>query len=469
MDFYRDIEKYTDKVALITDNGETITYKKLLGEADYLYNNVKDRSVLFLVCKNCIESVCAYIGALRNGLVPVMINSSVDKELYRNLYKSYKPRYVCAPKEWLYGLKIDMCKINTYRNYELYETSCSVDYELNHELALLLTTSGSTGSPKLVRQSYKNIVSNAQAIAEYLDIKDSDIAITTMPMSYTYCLSIINSHLLCGATVIMNEYSVIQREFWRLFKELKPTTFGGVPFIYEQLKALRFGRMDLSCLRYITQAGGKMSKELVEEFSEMCIDKGIKLIVMYGQTEATARMSYLPWEMVKEKAGSIGVAIPGGRFSLVDDEGNIIDQLNVEGELVYTGDNVTMGYAEGYADLGREDENKGILKTGDIAIVDEDGYYYIVGRKKRFLKMFGNRVNLDEIESILNKKQFDCVCYGQDDKLKIYTTQAGEEKRKEIKEYICNVLNFTSKSVEVVYIERIPRNESGKVMYSALG
>lgn len=469
MNFYSDIDRYAERIAVITEQGEQLSYCQFLADGDKLLEGLKDRSVLFLVCRNCVESVCAYIGALRRGVVPVMVNAGIDPELYRNLYDAYRPSYIFAPEGWealVQGEPIQ--EIDKYRSFIMYRTALEQDYELNPDLALLLTTSGSTGSPKLVRQSYRNITANACSIAQYLEIEPEDRAITTMPMSYTYCLSIINSHLLQGASLIMNEYSVIQRDFWSLFKLTEPTTFGGVPFIYDQLKALRFGRMNLFSLRYITQAGGKLSREMAEEFNQICESKEMKLIVMYGQTEATARMSYLPWEHAKEKAGSMGIAIPGGAFSLIDVDGNEIQEPDVVGELVYSGENVTLGYALTYYDLSKGDENGGILYTGDMAKRDADGFYYIVGRKKRFLKLYGNRVNLDEVEGILKKQGYSCVCAGQDDCLRIYTTDKEEIRQQEMKEFISHTLGFILKSFEVIYIEEIPRNEAGKVLYSAL-
>lgn len=468
MNYYSDIDCFGKRTAIITEQGECLTYEKFLCDADGLFADLQQRKLVFLVCSNCLESVCAYIGALRKGIVPVMINNSIEAGLFRHLYETYQPAYVYAPEDWQQLDRNGLEQIGEYRGFKMYRTAWDADYAIAPELALLLTTSGSTGSPKLVRQSYKNITANANSIAQYLDIQADDRAITTMPMSYTYCLSIINSHLLKGAAIIMNEYSVVQREFWNVFKELQPTTFGGVPFIYEQLKALRFGRMDLPSLKYITQAGGKLSKEMAEEFNEICKNKGIKLIIMYGQTEATARMSYLPWEYADAKAGSMGIAIPGGQFSLIDVDGKEIQEADVVGELVYRGENVTLGYAEGYADLSKGDENGGVLHTGDMAKRDEDGFYYIVGRKKRFLKMYGNRVNLDEVEGLLKKQGYSCVCAGIDDHLKIYTTDSNEAVWQEIKEFLGRTMNFTTKSFEVVYIEEIPRNEAGKVLYSAL-
>jgi acyl-CoA synthetase (AMP-forming)/AMP-acid ligase II len=232
------------------------------------------------------------------------------------------------------------------------------------------------------------------------------------------------------------------------------------------LKKLRFENMNLSSLKYITQAGGKLSIELSAEFADICANKGIEFYVMYGQTEATARMSYLPWEYANTKAGSIGIAIPVGKFWLEDENGNVIKNNDTIGELIYQGDNVTMGYAKSCFDLQNDDENNGILRTGDLAKMDSDGFYYITGRNNRFLKIYGNRVNLDEIEELIRTAGYDCVCTGTDDNLKIYITEPDEKDR--IVSYIAKRTGINRAGFSFVHIDKIPRNDSGKVRYSAL-
>ncbi|MFA9376898.1 MAG: AMP-binding protein [Lachnotalea sp.] len=463
--FYNDIDCFRERIAIVTDMGNSITYEKLISDGANLVEKLEVRSLLFLVCKNCSESICVYIAALRKGIVPVLINHGIDNKLFQNLLNLYKPSYIYCPSDWD-KLEIETEVISDYGNFSMKKPGYVKDYDLSDDLALLLTTSGSTGSPKLVRQSYSNISANANSIAQYLCIDKEDKAITTMPMSYTYGLSIINSHLLKGATLIVNEYTIMNKEFWTLIKEQKATTFGGVPYIYEMLQKLRFGRMDLPNLKYITQAGGKLSKEMATEFNQICEDKGIKLIVMYGQTEATARMSYLPWESAKEKAGSMGIAIPDGEFFLIDENEDKIIETDQVGELIYKGPNVTLGYANSCYDLNNIDENQGVLNTGDMAKLDNDGFYYIVGRKKRFLKLFGNRINLDEVEELLKKQSFECVCVGEDDKLKIYSTEKVDAKL--IISYISKATGIHSSAFEVCFIEEIPRNEAGKILYTAL-
>ncbi|MDI9570463.1 MAG: AMP-binding protein, partial [Pseudomonadota bacterium] len=202
------------------------------------------------------------------------------------------------------------------------------------------------------------------------------------------------------------------------------------------------------------------------EFAAVCAEKGIRFFVMYGQTEATARMSYLPSEYAITKAGSMGIAIPGGEFWLETENGEVITAEDTVGELVYKGDNVAMGYAEGWADLGKGRENGDVLKTGDYAKRDADGFYYIVGRKKRFLKMFGNRVNLDEVERLVRDLGYNCACTGEDDRLRIFTTD--REGLAAIKNFAAHAMDIPPSGLEVSHIERLPRSDAGKILYSEL-
>ncbi|MGI6152879.1 MAG: AMP-binding protein [Christensenellaceae bacterium] len=465
MVFFDELEKHGNMPALILEDGRHISYHELLQSADRVAKEVPARSVVFLVCKNACMSVCGYVGLLRKKAVPVLVNGAVDSKLYEALIKQYRPSYILLPKEQKeeYGRGQAVLEQD---GYLLMRTSLADDYGVHDDLALLLTTSGSTGSPKLVRQSYKNIEANTKSIVEYLGIRQDDRAISTMPMSYTYGLSIINSHLYAGAAIILTDRTLMDKAFWALFKEHGATTFGGVPYIYEMLKKLRFERMDLPSLRYLTQAGGKLSKELSLEFADMLAKRGVGFVVMYGQTEATARMSYLPAEYAVEKAGSMGIAIPGGEFMLIDTDGSPITEAGKEGELVYKGDNVTLGYAESCDDLIKGDENGGVLVTGDIAKRDEDGFYYITGRKKRFLKMYGNRINLDELERILKAEGYECALCGQDDHMAIFVTR--EEDAQAAHACASKKTGIHPSGFSVRYIPELPRSEAGKVLYSEL-
>lgn len=458
--FWENLKLNKDNCALITED-KNISYLQLDMLADKITELLKPRDFVFLVCKNAVASVAGYAGFLKKKIVPVLLNSSIDKELFHSLRETYSPQYIWCPEDFTEGEAI-----YSSNGYKLLKEEHFADApEMDEELAVMLTTSGSTGSPKFVRQTYSNIQANTASIVDYLKIKAEDRAITTLPMSYTYGLSIIQSHLMAGASIILTEQSFFDRGFWNYFREKEATTFGAVPYTYQMLDKLRFLRMDLPSLRYVTQAGGRLGEELHLKFASGMREKGKSFVVMYGATEATARMSYVPSEASVEKAGSIGIAIPGGKFELVDVDGSVITETDKVGELVYYGDNVTFGYAESRKDLCKGDERHGRLETGDMAKRDEDGFYYVVGRKKRFLKIYGNRVNLVEIEDLLSKAGYEAACVGEDDHMRIYTTSEDTEA---VVDFISSKTGLNRIAFNAVHIDCIPHNDSGKVLYSEL-
>ena len=285
-------------------------------------------------------------------------------------------------------------------------------------------------------------------------------------MYYSFGISVLNSHLISGATILLTDKSIAQKDFWSFLKENNATSLSGVPYTFEMLKRLRLFRMDLPSLKTLTQAGGKLRPELVKEYIDGAVATNKQFIVMYGQTEATARMSYLPWDVAIEKLASIGIAIPGGEFELQDENHQLIEENEVDGELVYKGQNVSMGYAETCADLLKGDENNGILYTGDIARRDADGYYYITGRMKRFVKVFGNRVNLDATEQLLKSAGFDCACVGVDEKITIFVKCKNQEQS--IKDLLLQKTGLNTRAFEVKMIDSFPLSSSGKILYGEL-
>jgi acyl-CoA synthetase (AMP-forming)/AMP-acid ligase II len=457
-------DQFSQKVALISDCNQIITYNDIQLFSDRLKINIEEHSFVFCLCENSVGSLSGYFSFIRNGIVPLMLDATINKEMLDNLITIYQPNYLWLNDTLLVSYPDNKVKFSEY-NYSLIQINKN-KVELNDELAVLLTTSGSTGSPKLVRLSYKNIQANAESIALYLNLSSKEKPITSLPMHYSYGLSVINSHLISGATILLTDSSIAQKEFWTFAKEQKATSMAGVPYTYEMLKRLHFFRMSLPDMKVMTQAGGKLSVNLVREFVENAILSDKKFIVMYGQTEATARMSYLPFESAFDKSGSIGIAIPGGSFKLIDDNGKEILDSNSDGELVYQGENVSLGYAECKDDLIKGDENNGILYTGDIARRDEDGFYYITGRKKRFIKIYGNRVNLDAAEQIIKEIVPSCACVGDDDKMVIYITDSS--KSDQIRNLLSEKTGLNSRAFEVRFISEIPKNTSGKVLYSNL-
>lgn len=464
---------FEKKEAMIDRHGNRLTYLDLDNEGKKIIELIGRRCLIFLLCENSIGSLLGYSAFINNDIVPALLNKHLDIELLNNLLEAYQPSYIWAPQstlKQLYTMKSgkELEAVYEAYGYTLLKTNYEIKYEIFPELALLLTTSGSTGSPKFVRQSYTNVRDNAKSIADYLELDTDEKPITTLPMNYTYGLSIINSHFLVGATLLLTDCGIMQMEFWKFFKDNGATSFGGVPYTYEILEKLHFRNMELPTLKTFTQAGGKLTPKLHKKYAEYAQANNKKFIVMYGACEATARMGYLPSNMALEKCGSMGVAIPGGKFQLEDGNGKIMASPYVTGELVYRGTNVSLGYAECSKDLSKRDERKGILYTGDMAQMDKDGYYYIVGRKKRFLKIYGNRVNLDEIERLIKGyfEGIECASAGVDDHIYVFLTNA--EKEKSVKDFIVEKTGLNRIAFTIMLIDAIPKNDSGKILYNEL-
>lgn len=462
-------EQFKNNVAIIDEYGTDVSYEDLIEFGDKVASVISERSLVFVMCTNSIGSVAGYASFVNKGMVSVLLNAHLEKELLDNLVETYKPEYIWVPTEMCTEYeKYNAQNVFSEYGYTLLKTTFDANYELYDELCIMLTTSGSTGSPKFVRQSYKNVESNAKSIVQYLELNSSERPITTLPMNYTYGLSIINSHFMVGATLLVTDKGLMQKEFWKFFKGAEATSFGGVPYTYEMLERLRFFKMELPSLRYMTQAGGKLTPELHKKFAEYAGQKNVKFIVMYGQCEATARMGYLPAEKSLEKYGSMGIAIPGGKFKLIDVNGNDITEPHVTGELVYYGPNVTLGYAECGQDLIKGDERFGELCTGDMAQFDEDGYYYIVGRKKRFLKIYGNRVNLDEVDRMIKTKfdNIDVASAGIDDHMYIFVTE--ERYANDVVKFVVEKTRLNPAAFQSIVIDSIPKNDAGKTLYKEL-
>lgn len=455
---------FDKKVALITETSE-VCYSELADLSQKIGNAIDRRCLVFLLATNSVESIAAYIGFLNKKIVPVMIDAELDTSAVKNLIEIYRPKFIFLPSK----LKENFSYLEILQvgSYNLLATGIEKLFALDDELALLMTTSGSTGSPKFVRQSYKNILANTKSIIEYLALSEKERAITNLPLSYVYGLSIVNTHIFCGASIVVTNKTLFQKEFWQLCKSKEVTNFNGVPYTFEMLLKLRFFKMHLPALKKITQAGGKLNPEIHLKFAEFATKNDKKFFVMYGASEATARMGYLPAEKSIQKIGAMGIAIPGGKFELEDNEGNLIEKADEIGELIYYGENVALGYAESGLDLIKGDEWKNKLKTGDLAKFDDEGYFTIVGRKKRFLKIFGKRVNLQEVEHIIRQKfDIEVACAGIDDKLSAFITD--KNLIEETAHFLSEKLKIHPSAFEVKFIQSIPKNSAGKIIYHEL-
>lgn len=459
---FLDIESIDkNRLAIIDDSGHKLTYGDVANFIIRLKELNIPRCVVFSMCENSAGSLLGYLAFESNGQIPLLLAATLDRQLLNNLDETYLPAYYWMPKtEVMPGDVI----FEAYE-YVLIKTKHQV-YPVNDKLSMLLTTSGSTGSPKLVRHKYGNLEANAANVAKVFGWSPDERGICDLPMNYTMGLNVINSHLVVGASVIMLKANLMDPDFWEFVKDNEGTNFCGVPFSYEIMRRIGFNKMELPKLTTLAEGGGKLTDKMFKWIAQYAVDNNKRFCATFGTSETSARMAFLDPTVALERIGSIGKAIPNGELFLADEKKN--EDGTYDGELGYRGPNVTMGYATCKDDLLKDDEFCGEYLTGDIAKRDEDGFYYIIGRKKRFLKLFGLRVGLDETERIL-KTEFptsDFVCLGNDKKMTIFTTEAGIVD--EIIPFISSKTHLHNSAFGVVCLNEIPRNEYGKVKFADL-
>ncbi|MEV4168581.1 AMP-binding protein [Nonomuraea sp. NPDC049709] len=391
---------------------------------------------LFCAMRNTLASVFCYLGAWHAGRPVALLDPDLPAATLADLSERFKPAALLGFTHTLDG-----------------PPPPRRDAPDPHpDLGLLLATSGSTGNPKLVRLSRQAVLANAAAIASALSIGPGEIAPTSLPLHYSYGLSVLNSHLVAGGTVVLTEAGLLERSFWADLHDHGCTSLAAVPYQYTMLRRMRFDRSNYPALTTLTQAGGRLAPELVKEFAE----QADRFFVMYGQTEATARIAVLPPDRLADKPGSVGVAVPGGRLTVED------------GEVVYHGPNVMMGYADDAADLARGDDLGGVLRTGDLGRLDEEGFLHVTGRLKRIAKVFGTRVNLDDVERMLRGTGPVAVTSG-DDRVTIWTERVGDPAaRVSMARRLGAELRLHWSGFDVRHIEHLPLLATGKVDYRTL-
>lgn len=438
------LARHGERPALI-HRGTAVTYRELSGRVAERARELGDRRGLVMIAgANEPELVVTHLAALAGGHVSWLVPSLAGAERQRDIFGPGPVVHADGP-----GVAIEI-------------SHTAPVHDLHPDLAMLMGTSGSTGSPRLVRLSHGNLQSNAEAIAAYLGLTHADRAITSLPMHYCYGLSVIHSHLWAGAAVVLTERSVTDPAFWGLVRTHRVTGFAGVPHTFDLLERAGFADMHVPSLRYITQAGGRLAPERVRRYAELGARRGWELVVMYGQTEATARMAYLPPALAASHSQCIGVPIPGGAFELRPDADHPDPDV---GELIYRGPNVMMGYAEGPSDLARGAELEE-LATGDLARRTPEGLYEIVGRRSRFLKVFGLRVDLGEVERMLADDGIEAVCAGEDERLAVAVTGGACPAGTAM--LIAGRLGIPAWRIRARHHEQIPRLPNGKPDYRAV-
>lgn len=461
MSFLSEIYKFKDKIAIIKEDNVKISYRKLYDKSKDITKNIPTRSLIFLLGGNNIETIYHYVGLVNNKCVVTILDQAINKKNLKKKILIYKPNYLILPIS--YPNVTGYCHKNTFKNYKTLQRKNDKKLKIYNELAILLSTSGSTGSSKLVRQSYENYIENSKAIIKKIKLNSKDSVMTTLPINYTFGLSILNTHLIVGSKIILNESPILQKKFWDRYIKYKPTFFYGVPYMFELISRLKLEKLYSSKIKSICHAGGKLNQEVFRQIGKFSKKNKINFFSMYGQTEATARMSVLEPKFSIKKSGSIGKPLKGGKFFLLKNK-KIIKTPNVSGELVYEGKNVSLGYSENLMDLKLKNVNNYKINTGDIAYFDKDGFYFINGRKKRFIKILGHRINLDEVEMMLEKFGFEAHCVTKDDKLEIYTNNKKLNIEK-ITQFLIAQLKINRSLISINFTKRIKRNKFGKKIY----
>lgn len=462
---FLDIDKKDKNLIAIIDNHDVVmSYGELVEFSQEFYSKIGKRTLIFILCENSAGALAAYVSCLNNRVVPLMVSANIDHDMLKNLIDVYHPEFLWLPSH--------LCEQFHYTSafqsmrYSLLTTNLE-PYPLYDDLSLLLTTSGSTGSAKYVRHSYNNVISNAANVAKVFELDENERGMCSLPLQFTQGLNVATSHLLAGATALLSTDNLMQKTFWDFFKKNQATSMTCVPYSVELLDRLRFFRMDLPAFKVLNEGGGRLPDQLFMKCAEYAQTTGRKFIPTYGSTETTSRMAYLPAELSIHKCGSIGRPLPNCSFELLDDDGNLITEEQKVGEIVFKGPNVTLGYAECGADLLKGDERFGVYHTGDLAYFDEDKCFFIVGRKKRFLKIFGYRISLDEVERLIKDAfHVECACVGTDKKLTVFTTQEGTEKN--IIHFLADKTGLHHSAFAVTVLESIPKNDTGKTQYKKL-
>ena len=416
------------------------------------------KRLVFHFCRNHSENVVWYLALLEAGHAQALLNAALDAGLRDRLMDAFRPDYVILPER-------PSAAYETGGVDGLWRLRSFADDQIHPNLALLLSTSGSTGSPKLARLTRGNLESNAASIGEGLGITPEQRPLAHLPLYYSYGLSVFNSHFAAGATVVMTGESLVTQDFWDTARREKATSFSGVPYTYQMLRRLDLNRLNVPSLQDLTQAGGKLDTPAIDHFHRLMDARGGRFWVMYGQTEATARIAILPARDLPRKLGSVGRPIAGGKFEVVR-PGHSAPAG--DGELVYSGPNVMMGYAFSRECLAKGDEMQGRLFTGDQVRVDEEGYLYVVGRGKRDAKVFGLRINLDDVETLV-KTHGPAAVVGGNDRLVFFCEFGDEAEFARLQGDLSAKLRLHHSAFEFHRVDKLPTNASGKIDYQELG
>jgi acyl-CoA synthetase (AMP-forming)/AMP-acid ligase II len=464
-DLYRKLLAGPDNAPALISDHEMVTFaalrRRVEAMATALFGPV-DKRLAFSFLPNSLDLVTIYLSAVTGGHAIGLLPPATPTHRKRQLVEAYRPEVVLVADDEL----AEFLGNAGYRAGEASKTRCWISDgggDISAELAVLLSTSGSTGTPKLVRLSTENIAANAAGVIGSLGISPDQRAVTSIPLCYSYGLSVLNSHLAAASAVVVTGLTPVTSHFWNLVHEHEVTTVGGTPMAHRTILGRRRAALPPS-LRVMTQAGGRLSAELTESALAWMAETGGHFFCMYGQTEATSRISCLDASRLAEKPGSVGTALSGGHISVGPSGGD-----DVGGPISYTGPNVMMGYAGSRDDLSRGREVQ-VLETGDLGRLDADGFLYVTGRSSRFAKVLDRRVSLDDVEEWFQLADRCVAVAGADGRapaIVVFTTcplDALEPARRAL----TAALAAPSSTVAICPIDDIPRTINGKVDYARL-
>jgi long-chain acyl-CoA synthetase len=467
MQLFNNFKKNKNKVALITDNGREFKFKDILELEKNFKKKIEKKQLVLILANNSVGSILFYILSILNQNKIMLIDENLNYQEISKIVELYQPNYIVSKIKKTNKKKNSKLILKLF-DYSIIKTNFET-HNLIKNLLILLPTSGSTGSSKFVQLSEKNIISNAKSISKYLKIHSKDRAITNMPFYYSYMLSILNSHLISGGSIYISNKTILEKKFWIEFRRKKITSFNGVPYTWEMLNRIGKEKIFTKYLRYITQAGGKLDKKLANEFYQLCKLKKKDMYIMYGQTEASPRIAYIKNENIVKHQGSIGKPIDGVKMWIENQKSIKILKPNNIGGIFISGDNVMMGYSSSIKDIKNKDTPNlkfEKLDTGDVGYFDKDGFFYITGRSNRIIKLYGNRVDLDEIERKMDNYNLKVVCISKNNNLVIFFSRKIIQKKIEKKLY--EILKINISRVRFIKINIIPLTKNKKTNYKKL-